>query len=113
MGQGPSKAIGLTRSQRQDELVKICPLPARVIRRPKTNADGSEIESIPNCDFEFPDANCEEWIKMMYESHQAMSGSENLAAAYQDIVKHCCGIEVDLQASENVSAKLPTNSVQQ
>jgi hypothetical protein len=47
--------------------VKICPLPARVIRRPKTNADGSEIESIPNCDFEFPNANCEEWIKRMYE----------------------------------------------
>lgn len=41
------------------------------------------------------------------------SGSGNLAAAYQNIVQRCCGIEVDLQASENVSAKLPTNSVQQ
>lgn len=59
--------MGLPRSQRQDELLKIYPIPARVIHRPKTNADGSEIETISNCDFEFPDYNCERWIKKLYE----------------------------------------------
>ncbi|XP_062024177.1 uncharacterized protein LOC133740268 isoform X1 [Rosa rugosa] len=105
MGQGASqpKSKRLTRSERQDELLKMCHLPATVIRRPNTNPDGSDIPSIPGSDFEFPDRNCETLIRMLY---QAMSRNKDLllAQCYQVAVRDSCGIEVDLSAS------LPTKS---
>lgn len=55
----------LTRRQRQDELVKMCPGSARVIHRPNTNPDGSEI--VTNTDYEFPAWICEDYVKGLCE----------------------------------------------
>ncbi|PRQ26453.1 hypothetical protein RchiOBHm_Chr6g0294731 [Rosa chinensis] len=105
MGQGASRPKWLTRSERQDELLKMCPLPATVIRRPNTNPDGSDIPSISGSDFEFPDPNCETWIRKLY---QAMSSNQDqdrdMTRYYQHKLRDYCGIEVDLSAS------LPTKS---
>ena len=54
-----------TRSQRQDNLVKMYPGTAKVIRRPKTNPDGSEI--VTRSDYEFPDVSCESHMQNLYQ----------------------------------------------
>lgn len=58
--------IVLTRSQRQDELVKMCPDGiAKVVRRPKTNPDGSEIVCIT--EYEFPEWQCDSLMNRFWE----------------------------------------------
>ncbi|PRQ59787.1 hypothetical protein RchiOBHm_Chr1g0374041 [Rosa chinensis] len=71
MGLSPSLPA-LTRSQRQDELVKMCPGGnAKVTRRPKTNPDGSEI--VCRTDYEFPDLICDKFIKDLYKGSQGLN----------------------------------------
>lgn len=43
------------------------PGPAKVIHRPKTDADGSEIARIYGSEVEFPGRNCKRWMKELYE----------------------------------------------
>lgn len=59
------EGVVLTRRQRQDELVKMCPGSAKVIHRPNTNPDGSEIVAIS--DYEFPALSCEDYVKSLRE----------------------------------------------
>nr|XP_011458797.1 PREDICTED: uncharacterized protein LOC105349807 [Fragaria vesca subsp. vesca]XP_011458798.1 PREDICTED: uncharacterized protein LOC105349807 [Fragaria vesca subsp. vesca] len=108
MGQGASHPPShppkiLTRSERQDELLKQYPLPVKAILRPNTNPDGSDIPWTPGSDFDFPDPKCGSLIRKLYE---AMSNQEKdqITRYRHHLVWKSCGIEVDL------SAHLPTKS---
>ncbi|XP_024184120.1 uncharacterized protein LOC112189078 [Rosa chinensis] len=109
MGLSPSLPA-LTRSQRQDELVKMCPGGnAKVTRRPKTNPDGSEI--VCRTDYEFPDLICDKFIKDLYKAMRL--GPEWQVGFYRDQIQQFCGIDVDIDnAIENGSATSP-NLVEQ
>ncbi|KAK9914008.1 hypothetical protein M0R45_037807 [Rubus argutus] len=104
-------ATVLTRSQRQDNLVKMYPGTAKVIRRPKTNPDGSEI--VTRSDYEFPDVRCELHMQNLYQALR-LCGRDygGFVRRYHEQLQTFCGIEVDLDAMEKHSATCP-NSVQQ
>ncbi|KAK9914007.1 hypothetical protein M0R45_037806 [Rubus argutus] len=103
-------ATVLTRSQRQDELVNMYPGTAKVIRRPKTNPDGSEI--VTRSDYEFPDVSCESHMQNLYQALR-LCGRDygGFVRHYHEQLETVCGIKVDLDALEKGSAT-PPNLVQ-
>nr|XP_011470053.1 PREDICTED: uncharacterized protein LOC105353096 [Fragaria vesca subsp. vesca] len=106
----------LTRSQRQDELVKMCPDGiAKVVRRPKTNPDGSEIVCIT--EYEFPEWQCDSLMNRFWEAIR--EGETWNAKFYGSVLPEHCGIEVDInkaidnrikknKAKDNSSATPPS-----
>ncbi|XP_004308788.1 PREDICTED: uncharacterized protein LOC101296439 [Fragaria vesca subsp. vesca] len=105
MGQSVSSSAGppqLTRSQRQDELVNLFPPgTAKVHRRPNTNPNGSEIETVSR--FDFPaDYGCKSWAEELYKvlHHKGFHGPEY----YNELLRDYCGIEVQLRKLKNQSS---------
>ncbi|PRQ26451.1 hypothetical protein RchiOBHm_Chr6g0294711 [Rosa chinensis] len=89
----------LTRAQRQDELLNMFPGTAKVILRPRTNPDGSEIVTVT--DYEFPDLRCKLWLKNLYQAMRLCGRDHgNFVADFQGGLKTFCGIEVDLDEME-------------
>lgn len=90
----------LTRRQRQDELVKMCPGSARVIHRPNTNPDGSEI--VTNTDYEFPAWNCEDYVKGLCEAMRLslLERDEFEVRFFRNQLQRFCGIQVDLNDAD-------------
>ncbi|XP_062025138.1 uncharacterized protein LOC133741218 [Rosa rugosa] len=89
----------LTRAQRQDELLNVFPGTAKVILRPRTNPDGSEIVTIS--DYEFPDLRCKRWLKNLYQAMRLCGRDygRHVADIQLDLPTFC-GIEVDLDVME-------------
>ncbi|KAM5564129.1 hypothetical protein ABKV19_018644 [Rosa sericea] len=89
----------LTRAQRQDELLNLFPGTAKVILRPRTNPDGSEI--VTRTDYEFPNLRCKRWLKNLYQAMRLCGRDYGcLVANIQEDLSTFCGIEVDLDAME-------------
>ncbi|XP_050386346.1 uncharacterized protein LOC126802716 [Argentina anserina] len=98
MGSAPSRE--LSRSERQDELVKMIPGgAAKVIRRPKTNPDGSNIVTRSN--FEFPLKYCATLVK---EFCKSMGVDPKQQKYIRNTLRTSCGIDVDLEKVQIGSA---------